>query len=134
MYDQMDGAPMGAPQKPNNDLFKQLAQRMGSAGGQMGSMQPMAPMQGQPMGGGQKPMPGPMPGQDGGLAPPGLGPRIDGGSMDRPLPELLSGGSMGMPGGMGGAIGRMMPPMTKRFGYQGGGFMGGMMDKVKQGY
>ena len=116
-------------------LFQELAKR---AQLQNGGMKPMTKMQ--PLSGGMAPnlLPGPVPGQDGGLAPPGqLGPRIDNGSIAKPMPEppVLGGGMWQMPRPMGGGVmpSRPMSPQTSRFGYGGSGLIGSMLGD-KQAY
>ena len=125
MYDQNSGAPppaapmQAAPQALMQEMMKRRLSEM--------PRQPVA---------------GPVPGQDGGLAPLGeLGPRIDGGSPMMPLDgnqgqwgHITKGGTLGGGWGMpGGPANR--PPQTSQFGYQGGGMMGSMLGKLpKQPY
>lgn len=124
----------GGGMAAGGSLFQELAKR---AQLQQGGMKPMTRMQ--PLSGGMAPnlLPGPVPGQDGGLAPPGPGPRIDNGSIDRPMPEppVLGGGMWQMPKPMGGSMmqSRPMPPQTSRFGYGGSGLIGSMLGD-KQAY
>ena len=99
-YKQPYTAPGSSVGAGSSGLFEQLAKRAG----QMSPMQPMS---------------GPVPGQDGGLAPAGeLGPRIDGGSIAQPMP---------MGGGYGGGIFGKMPVQP-----QGGDQMGAMLRQLMQ--